>query len=437
MDRTLFRQLLITHFNIEEFKDLCFDLDSVGVAYDNLAGEGLGAKARELILFCERANLTPLLLEACRKARPRVVWDSSTAALPGNPPGVSTTPPFVTPLSQPSPVLPTGAFRPPVSPVETSHDPLDAHFTMLIRAAIEGRLVPFLGTDVNLCGRPPDVSWVPGQYFPSTREVAAYLSHKLAEKGYPPDEAHNLVSVSEQAALRAGEGDLYDHLRQLYAAHYPPTLLHQTLAMWPGLLRQKGYASYPIIVTTNYDDSLERAFQAQNEAYDVLSYMARGSHRGRLIHATFEGDSRVIEKPNEYGLLPIDQRTIIVKIHGDVHPLDAERDSYVITEDDYISFMSRTDIANVAPATLVSRVRKNHFLFLGYNLRDWNRRVVLQRLWDDQKLLYRSWAVPMDPQALDEAFWRKRDVEMIHTVSLEDYMSRFAARLAALPPLGS
>ena len=33
------------------------------------------------------------------------------------------------------------------------HDPLDAHYTMVLKAIVDGRVVPFLGAGVNLWGR--------------------------------------------------------------------------------------------------------------------------------------------------------------------------------------------------------------------------------------------------------------------------------------------
>ncbi len=50
-DPTVLRQLLITRFDLEELRNLCFDLK---VNYSDLGGEGQEAKARELIAFLQR-----------------------------------------------------------------------------------------------------------------------------------------------------------------------------------------------------------------------------------------------------------------------------------------------------------------------------------------------------------------------------------------------
>lgn len=424
MDRIRLRQLLISHVSLEEFKDLCFELGGYGVLYDALPGDGLGAKARELILLCERGGFIPALLDACRRLRPNVAWDEEP--LPAPPPA-STPPPVIAPAV--TPAGPSPALPPP--------DPLDAHFTQLIRGLIDGRVVPFLGADINLCGRPTDAQWSAGQYLPSAVEIGAYLGQQLQASGIPLPDDDDLISLAQYTLLKIGESSLYDYLRGFYNADYPPNPAHQLLAWIPGLLRERGYRPrYPIIVTTAFDDVLERAFQARGEPYDLMIYLSSAQIRGKFIHVPHGGAPQIIDKPNEYDLLPLDQRVIIAKIYGAIDRLDPERDSYVITEDDYIGYMSKSDITNVVPATLVSRVRKSHFLFLGYDLCDWNNRVVLQRLWDDDKLLNRSWAVPLDRRALDEEFWRRRDVDLIRQVDLQTYIARLTARLAALPPAG-
>jgi hypothetical protein len=50
--------------------------------------------------------------------------------------------------------------------------PLDPHYTLVVKAIVDGRVVPFLGAGVNLCGRPPEVAWQHGQYLPSGGELS-------------------------------------------------------------------------------------------------------------------------------------------------------------------------------------------------------------------------------------------------------------------------
>lgn len=306
--------------------------------------------------------------------------------------------------------------------------PLDEHYGRVIQAIADGTVVPLLGAGVNLCGRPIPSPWQHGRFLPSGDELASYLAEKFS---YPQKETRELARVSQFAAVKMGSGELYQKLRKLLDADYPPTSLHELIASLPSTLDKKGYGpQYQLVVTTNYDDVLERAFRSLNQSFDVVSYIADGEQKGRFLHWPHCEEPRLIEKPNEY-VLSLD-RTVILKIHGEIDRTNSDRDSYVITEDHYIDFLTRSDIAVLLPPALVAKLRRSHFLFLGYGLRDWNLRVILHRIWGEQKLKYKSWAIQLNPDDLDCEFWKSRDVE-IFNVRLEDYASELSRRLAALP----
>ena len=144
-------------------------------------------------------------------------------------------------------------------------DPLEAHYRAVLKAIIDGRVVPLLGAGVNLCGRPRGMAWQPrqGVYLPSSGELSAYLAENF---DYPASDTNDLVRVSQYIAVITGSGPLYEKLHSLLDADFPPTPLHQFFAALPAALRAKGYpARYQLLVTTNYDDLMERAFKAANE----------------------------------------------------------------------------------------------------------------------------------------------------------------------------
>jgi hypothetical protein len=312
-------------------------------------------------------------------------------------------------------------------------DPLDAHVQTVIKAMLDGRLVPFFGAGVNLCDRPQGTAWQQGQYLPSGGELSEYLANSF---GYPAADKYDLVRVSQYVAVVNGTGPLYEELRKLFDADYPPTSLHQFFAAFPAALRAKNsLPRYQLIVTTNYDDVMERALKAANEPYDVVTFLAEGEARGKFWHQPPDGEARVIDKPNEYRDVSLDKRTVILKIHGAVDRINPERDSYVITEDDYIDYLTRTDISNLVPVTLAAKLRKSNFLFLGYGLRDWNLRVILHRIWGEQKLSYKSWAVQLTPSPMEAEFWRKRDVDILDA-RLKEYVAHLGEHLQALPAQG-
>jgi hypothetical protein len=312
--------------------------------------------------------------------------------------------------------------------------PHDGHYDRLIKLLNAGKVVPLLGAGVNSCGRPPDLEWDGvGRFLPSGTELAGYLA---ATFGYPPENARDLVRVSQYAVVMEGLGPLYEQLHELFVSPYEPNEVHAFLARLSVAMRERGGGQYQLIVTTNYDDSLEQAFDQAGEEYDLVSYIADGEHRGKFLHREPDGEAVVVERPNEYQGLSLTERSVILKIHGAVDRKagDWESDSYVITEDHYIDYLTRTDISGLVPVKLASKLRRSHFLFLGYSMRDWNLRVILHRIWGQQKLNYNSWAIQDDPEPIEREFWQLRGVEILD-LRLEDYVRELRTRLEAQPAL--
>ena len=316
-------------------------------------------------------------------------------------------------------------------------DELVTHYQDVADELFEGNVIPFLGAGANLCGRPADASWTVGQveYLPNAHELALYLAERFR---YPvADErdldrvADDLARVTQYVAIQRGSRRLYTELHRIFSAVYRPSPLHLFFARLPALLREHGSANpYQLIVTTNYDDALESAFNEAGEEFDLVWYLAEGEgRRGKFMHQAPGGEPVVIERPNECIDLAPDKRSVILKIHGDVDRTDVEEpggDSFVITEDDYIEFLTySTDPANLIPIGLLDRMKESAFLFLGYSLRDWNLRVILYRLWREQTLGSQSWAVQRDPMSFERKFWSLRRVELLD-IDLDEYVQRLA-----------
>jgi hypothetical protein len=301
----------------------------------------------------------------------------------------------------------------------------ESHYDTVLRAIADGRVVPLLGAGVNLCGRPEGTAWQHGRYLPSGAELAAHLAGLFA---YPKDELVDLLRVSQYVDVMLGSGPLYDKLHELFDADYPPSPVHELLAGLPKRLGLARTRRHQLIMTTNYDDALERAFRAAGEDFDLVWYIAEAEHRGKFLHLPPGGEPRLISRPNEYDGLSLEERTVILKIHGAIDRLRPERDSYVITEDHYIDYLTRTDVSTLVPVTLGAVLRHSHFLFLGYSMRDWNLRVMLHRIWAEQSRSYKSWAIQLHPNPIDDEFWHRRGVDVLDT-SLEEYVAGLNARI--------
>jgi hypothetical protein len=300
-----------------------------------------------------------------------------------------------------------------------------------------------LGAGVNLCGRDEcsDQTWL-GRFPPSARELTSFLAGRFE---LPPEQPAELLRVSQYIyEMRGGEGPLFDELHDLFAQTYRPTAMHEFLAEVPDALRQRGIkARSPLIVTTNYDDLMERALHERGEEFDLLVYMANGPHEGMFCYRGPDGELNPIDHPDELagGDDPATQidparRTVMLKLHGfadQEHPHD---DSYVITEDHYIEYLARIDLDNKLPQTVLGVLRNSHLLFLGYGLRDWNLKAMLYKLWTERLSDRDWWAVQLHPDPLEVKSWRRRGVE-IFDLSLERYVdglrTRFGDSLTAAP----
>jgi DNA-binding SARP family transcriptional activator len=301
-------------------------------------------------------------------------------------------------------------------------EPEDHHGDVL-KALLSGRLVVVLGSGVNA-----GAERVGG--LPAYAEIAAALAESF---DYPFEREGDLARVSQYVALMKGVGPLYDELHGLFTREYEPATVHRLLAELAGLLRARG-APGQLILTANFDQALERALSEAGEEFDVVSYIALGRHRGKFLHVSAEGAADVVEVPNTYADVAPPERTVILKINGGVDPApEREWDSFVVSEDDYIDYLAQCDLAGVVPVGLVARLRRSHFLFLGYPLREWYLRVFLHRLWGRESPTYRSWAAEpgLDPVELES--WRRLGVA-VYEVPLDDYVAELRRRVAAEVP---
>jgi DNA-binding SARP family transcriptional activator len=295
----------------------------------------------------------------------------------------------------------------------TSTTAADDHAGDVVKALVEGRLVTVLGPGVE------------------SRGVLDATEHLAKTFGYP---GHNGVAelprVAQYVATMTGPGPLYDTLHELYSGTLEPGPVHRFVAEMPARLRELG-APHQLVVTTGYDLVLEQALTDAGEEFDVVAYVATGRNRGRFWHLAPGERPRVIEIPNTYATeLSLERRTVVLKLHGGVDRDTArEWESFVVTEDDYIDYLAHDELANLIPVGLTAKLRRSHFLFLGYALRDWNLRVLLNRLWGEEKVGYRSWAVQPEAPPLEIESWRRRDVD-VFDVSLDEYVATLERRLA-------
>lgn len=192
-------------------------------------------------------------------------------------------------------------------------EPLIDSARALAAQAQEGRLVFFVGSGVSQ-----------GAGLPGWQELLDALAHRcgLDEQ---LDALHDLDVLDQARLIRSRLPDLAAAIRSELSAEQP-ALAHYLLASLPA--RE--------MVTTNYDELLERACAAADDPVDVLPYERTGRDRWLL------------------------------KLHGSI---SSAADDIVLTREDYLRYtMRRGALAGIVQALLITR----HMLFTGFGLEDDN-----------------------------------------------------------------
>ena len=245
---------------------------------------------------------------------------------------------------------------------------------------------------------------------------------------YEGDSPHDLMAVATYGEVSLGRRSLYEKLREVFDRDVRPNSLHDFLAQSAQVARER--SSPGLIVTTNYDGVLEHALANRGETYDVVAYVADGDGAGKFRHYPPDAEPVLITRPSRYDKLGLEERTTILKVHGTFDPTYPERDSYVISENQYIEYLT-TDIWDEIPAALIERLQYTHFLFLGYAMRDWNLMVLLKRL-HLMPPMSKAWAVQLNQTMYDADRWHERGVDESFDVDLDRYVIALAAKLAEL-----
>lgn len=302
-------------------------------------------------------------------------------------------------------------------------------YPMIWRDWRKGRVVPFLGAGASLVGRPMGGTWNPEkpEFLPSGLDLSRWLA---AETSFPANderEKEDLAKVCSYLVAMGGRRKLREYLRDILNRTYQPGPLHQLLADVP---------APQVIVVTNYDTLVEQAFLVAQKPFDLVIHPADRPDFANAVlwwpHGAAEPLPRDPAKLD--GDIDLSKTTVIYKMHGTVWPPTPKWDNFVITEEDYVEFLSRMTTSTAIPTLFHPHFHECSFLFLGYSLRDWNLRVVLRNLskhlasrgtsQDDQgDEVPCSWSIQRGPSELERQLWMKRHVN-IFDADLNDFAAR-------------
>jgi hypothetical protein len=332
-------------------------------------------------------------------------------------------------------------------------------FDWIAKDLREGKCIPFLGAGASAF--PKEINAKP----PSATALALELAK---ESMYPPYQAIRDAAGTNDAAardrlLRAtvdcenlmlvsswvehGLGDrsrLEEKLREHLADQHKPLPFNDLHDLLARVAQQRPMA----IITTNYDDLIELALVERQVPFDLFVVaIDRPAVEGRVQGTTLfrrAGEDDLTPVTGEQQLLDLElvggqvrlKRTALFKVHGhiDRDPKRSSDDTFVITEEDYVSFLGRMNSGDsVIPADLVTLMQSRTLLFLGYGLRDWNFRVLLDRLNRSRLQPKRSYAISHDIEPAESELWNARKV-VVFKADLNEFVPRLDAALGQTPP---
>jgi len=272
------------------------------------------------------------------------------------------------------------------------------------------KVIPFLGAAASRVG----YSVGDQAALPSGYELAKMLATDAAFPMKNQDDLIDLAMVSSYYVDVSPDRDvLRSKLRGIFSADkYKCNALHRLLAR---------VADGMMLITTNYDTLIEQAFKEIDKPYDLYVYPAdNAEYKNALLwweHGRQEPEKL---KPNDVDIDKLMGRNVIYKIHGSVRMESEKWDGFVITEEDYIDFLSRMNSrSNTAvPPAFKNFFSERSFLFLGYGLKDWNLRVLLKQI----NLKKRSLAILRNPSEIEKTIWAERKVA-IFDLTLEEFVA--------------
>jgi len=326
--------------------------------------------------------------------------------------------------------------------IDMSNEIQPSQYKLIAKRIVEGRCVPFLGAGVNVSsgnykGLPLAyevglhmvkalINLNDDQLKTLTKNAAQDIKLRLAQAmgNLTDEEMRNLTEeairihlknsgplpnlltaalpdlsrIALQVEVDTDFGNLMGLVHEVIKdTEIQPSPLLETLALLP----------FKLIVSANYDRLLERAFADKQKTYELIIQPVTG----------FKEDER--EKIQNQLALP--SGPIIYKIHGSFYDDDSaietkESNQLILTEEDYIQFLSIIGREDLGVPTLISANMINStILFLGYSLQDWDFRTIYKTLIEPlpEKQRPKSYAIQKNPPDFWVRYWQSKGVTIL------------------------
>jgi hypothetical protein len=285
------------------------------------------------------------------------------------------------------------------------------HWDSIVGGMKTDLTVPFLGAGVNASGDGYEGLPIGGAVARSLMEKLidrrvvnlldlVEVTAKPALRKYPDlarTRVEDLARVALHVELEGGYPAVVAYLKEIVADDdRQPSELLRVLARLP----------FRLIVTTNYDRLLERAFALEGQPAPLVLSQPVGGFKA----ADFE----------QWQARLASRQRVVYKLHGS---FDDPSPNLVISEDDYIRFLGVAgDDKLGVPHQIKARITDSVLLFLGYGLEDWDVRTIYMLLVEqhDRRTRNRSFAIQKDPSRFWVQFWARKEVT-IYNLDLREF----------------
>ncbi len=250
----------------------------------------------------------------------------------------------------------------------------------LLRSIKRGQCTPILGPGLyeSVMGSPREIArrWAETYRYPmaphereSLPQVAQYLAINQYARApydeleeYLESEIQSIFKNSLPGELRQGRVDLDDLVQAVGAMQRENNNNepHKILAQLP----------LPIYITTNVDNMLPEALKEAGKDPQVV--LCPWNEYVEQMESVYD---------NEPDYFPTSERPLVYYLYGRLN----EQDSLVLTEDDYFDFLiGFTSNKDLIPSAVRRALADTALLFLGYQMDDWNFRVLFRSILSQQ-----------------------------------------------------
>ena len=235
---------------------------------------------------------------------------------------------------------------------------VEDHFERCCWRSSSGRLVPVLGAEIGELAR-------------GSRSVSTTRRTTAGE----------LPRVAQYVAVMKGSGPLYDELHELLDVDARADAGASVLRLACRPCFASAALPHQLLVTTSYDLRSSRPSSTRARSSTSSRTSPAGRTAASSVTSRPTATARLIDVPNTYATeLSLERRTVILKLHGGGRSRPGARVGELRHHRGRLHRLPRADATSPLPfpVALAAKLRRSHFLFLGYGMRDWNLRVVLQ-----------------------------------------------------------